>query len=110
MLVVPTVCAVNVSVLPEAGAYVTLTAVAARYTGATAAVGVAATAVAVGSGETAAPSAFKTLIRPNRCPTTGSAAPRIWVDASALLRPLVISSAARPATCAAAADVPSTLP
>jgi hypothetical protein len=77
VLVVPTVRAVNVSVLPEAGAYVTLTAVSAWYTGAAAAVGVAPTAVAVAGGATAAPSAFKTLIRPNRSPGTASTAPRI---------------------------------
>jgi hypothetical protein len=53
---------------------------AATYTAVPAGVAVAPT-VAVGSGDTAAPNALATLMRPKGAPETGSTAPMIWFEA-----------------------------
>ena len=83
---------------------------AAMYVGLPSGVGLAP-AVAVGSGVTGAPSARATSRRPKvAVPLTGSVVPTIWSWVRLALWPLATSRAARPATCADAAEVPLTAP
>src|SRR5689334_22364767 len=89
---------------PEAGASVMLVA-PATYPGVAPAVGVAP-AIGVGCGATPAPRALATLMRPSEEPLNGSVAATIWSCAALLLLPLATSSAASPATWAAAGEVP----
>lgn len=105
------VVSMMVTVPPPVPAMVTVRSLfAILYIGASPGVGVARIGVAVGSGRTGAPSAFRTLMRPNGAPLKGSVAPRIWSDTSRFVLPWALSKAARPAACADAAEVPLTVP